>query len=297
MGHSPRRVRELAQNPEQAWSRDGDGGCIASCSPRQCRLSLGIEAKPILGMKDCSTESSGSCWCQSEAATRCTSARRLLVRISADAEKELDRERRSEYPPTSLPMQTRVGKDGEDLGEERPVQQLCDLTSEKVVRRRETAVRLGPCFSQKASLFDRPGNKQKHSKTERGSVDVRRRQSGPEVLPVHPGGPFWAKKDEGAWTLPKGGPAEREDLLDAAQHEFSEETRFEAHGPFHELGTIIQAGGKKVSAWAFEGDCDPAALNSNFCRIEWPPRSNRAIQIPEVDRGGLSRYPKRGNAS
>ncbi len=107
----------------------------------------------------------------------------------------------------------------------------------------------------------------------------------PEVFLVHPGGPFWAKKDEGAWTIPKGEPAEGEELFHAAQREFSEETGFDAHGPFHDLGTIMQAGGKMVAAWCFEGNCDPAALKSNLCEIEWPPRSKRTIQIPEVDRG------------
>ena len=108
---------------------------------------------------------------------------------------------------------------------------------------------------------------------------------GLEVLLVHPGGPFWAKKNEGAWTIPKGEPEQDEGLLDAAQREFSEETGFQAHAPFQDLGTITQAGGKKVSAWAFEGDCDPAELKSNLCEIEWPPRSKLTIQIPEVDRG------------
>ena len=125
-----------------------------------------------------------------------------------------------------------------------------------------------------------------------GLLMFRRTDTGPEVLLVHPGGPFWAKKDEGAWTVPKGEPAEEEDLLHAAQREFSEETGFETHGPFLDLGSITQAGGKKVRAWAFEGDCDPAALKSNLCDIEWPPRSKQTIQIPEVDRGGWFPLPE-----
>ena len=125
-----------------------------------------------------------------------------------------------------------------------------------------------------------------------GLLMFRRTDRGPEVLRVHPGGLFWAKKDEGAWTIPKGEPAEREELLHAAQREFSEETGFEAHGPFHDLGPITQAGRKKVAAWAFEGDCDPAALKSNLCEIEWPPRSKRTIQIQEVDRGAWFSFPE-----
>jgi predicted NUDIX family NTP pyrophosphohydrolase len=107
-----------------------------------------------------------------------------------------------------------------------------------------------------------------------------------EVFLVHPGGPFWAKKDYGAWSIPKGEYAEGEDALKAAQREFHEETGFTAEGPFLELGAIKQAGGKAVTAWAFEGDCDPQRMRSNLCQIEWPPGSKHRIEIPEVDRGG-----------
>ncbi len=106
-----------------------------------------------------------------------------------------------------------------------------------------------------------------------------------EVFLVHPGGPFWVKKDLGAWTIPKGGYKEDEPALDAARREFKEETGFTAHGDFVELGAVQQAGGKLVSAWGFAGDCNPAELTSNSCKVEWPPRSGRMIQIPEVDRG------------
>ena len=106
-----------------------------------------------------------------------------------------------------------------------------------------------------------------------------------EVFLVHPGGPYWAKKDKGAWSVPKGEYAEGENPLEAAKREFQEETGFAAPGPFSELGTIKQASGKIVIAWAFEGDCDPAMLTSNLCQVEWPPRSSRMIEIPEVDRG------------
>ena len=106
-----------------------------------------------------------------------------------------------------------------------------------------------------------------------------------EVFLVHPGGPFWKNKDIGAWSIPKGEYAEGEAPLDAAKREFLEETGFTAEGDFVELGQVRQAGGKLVSAWAVEGDLDPATLVSNVCLIEWPPRSGRKMEIPEVDRG------------
>lgn len=114
----------------------------------------------------------------------------------------------------------------------------------------------------------------------------RRVADGLEVFLVHPGGPFFANKDLGFWSIPKGEYRPDENPLDAAQREFTEETGFAVAGPFVELGTIRQASGKLVTAWAVEGDCDPSALKSNWCEIEWPPRSGRRIEIPEVDRGG-----------
>jgi predicted NUDIX family NTP pyrophosphohydrolase len=119
-----------------------------------------------------------------------------------------------------------------------------------------------------------------------GLLMYRRRGSGFEVFLVHPGGPFWAKKDLGAWSISKGEYLDGEPPLEAAKREFLEETSFIAQGNFLELGTVQQAGGKLVSAWAFEGDCDPSKLISNRCQVEWPPRSGRMIDIPEVDRGG-----------
>ena len=107
-----------------------------------------------------------------------------------------------------------------------------------------------------------------------------------EVFLVHPGGPFWAKKDAGAWTVPKGEYSVEEEPLEAARREFAEETGFGSAGPFAELGELKQAGGKVVSVWAFEGDCDPAALTSSTFEMEWPPRSGKRVQMPEVDRGG-----------
>lgn len=106
-----------------------------------------------------------------------------------------------------------------------------------------------------------------------------------EVFLVHPGGPFWAKKDLGAWTIPKGEYADDEEPLAAAVREFREETGFIAEGDFLPLGTIRQAGGKLVSVWAFEGDCDPDTLVSMPFEMEWPPRSGRLSSFPEVDRG------------
>ena len=106
-----------------------------------------------------------------------------------------------------------------------------------------------------------------------------------EVFLVHPGGPHFAKKDFGAWTIPKGEYLEDEPALEAAKREFQEETGFPVSKPFLDLGSITQKGGKIVTAWAFEGDCDPAKMISNLCEVEWPPRSGLMIEIPEADRG------------
>jgi predicted NUDIX family NTP pyrophosphohydrolase len=118
-----------------------------------------------------------------------------------------------------------------------------------------------------------------------GLLLFRRRKGTLEVFLVHPGGPFWTKKDLGAWSIPKGEYAEGELPLEAAKREFREETGFPVDGDPVELGTVKQAGGKLVSVWAVEGDCDPAKLVSNTCLIDWPPRSGRKMEIPEVDRG------------
>ena len=106
-----------------------------------------------------------------------------------------------------------------------------------------------------------------------------------EVFLVHPGGPLWSKKDSGAWTIPKGEYGEDEEPLDAAVREFNEETGFSSSGPMHPLGQVRQKNGKLVTAWAFAGDCDPSALRSNTFTLEWPPRSGRRQEFPEVDRG------------
>ncbi len=119
-----------------------------------------------------------------------------------------------------------------------------------------------------------------------GLLMYRRLQDGIEVFLVHPGGPYWAKKDQGAWTIPKGEYGDDdEDPFAAAKREFLEETGFKADGEFLSLGEVRQKGGKHVTAWAFLGDCDPARLRSNTCEIEWPPKSGRRLQIPEIDRG------------
>jgi predicted NUDIX family NTP pyrophosphohydrolase len=108
---------------------------------------------------------------------------------------------------------------------------------------------------------------------------------GLEVLLVHPGGPFWARKDLGSWSIPKGEYTDGEDPLAAAVREFAEETGITlAPSAFVPLGEVKQRGGKIVTAWAVEGDVDPATLTSNTFELEWPPRSGRTQQFPEVDR-------------
>jgi predicted NUDIX family NTP pyrophosphohydrolase len=111
-----------------------------------------------------------------------------------------------------------------------------------------------------------------------------RKRDGIEVLLVHPGGPFWAKKDEGAWSIPKGELGEGEDPLAAARREFEEELGAAVSGEFLSLGSIKQPGGKRVHAWAVLGEFDPALVKSNTCRMEWPPKSGREAEFPEVDR-------------
>jgi predicted NUDIX family NTP pyrophosphohydrolase len=119
-----------------------------------------------------------------------------------------------------------------------------------------------------------------------GLLMFRRRQAEPEVLLVHPGGPFWAKKDDGAWSIPKGLCEADEEPLAAAKREFEEETGLAPAGVFIALGAFRQPGGKIVVAWAFEGDFDLAAFRSNLFAMEWPPKSGRMAQFPEADRAG-----------
>ncbi|MCL4501871.1 MAG: NUDIX domain-containing protein [Deltaproteobacteria bacterium] len=107
-----------------------------------------------------------------------------------------------------------------------------------------------------------------------------------EVFLVHPGGPFWAKKDLGAWSIPKGEYNPDEDALAAAKREFAEETGCVFQGDILPLPSLKQPSGKIIAAWAFEGDCDPKTLRSNTFSLEWPPRSGRQQEFPEVDRAG-----------
>jgi predicted NUDIX family NTP pyrophosphohydrolase len=113
----------------------------------------------------------------------------------------------------------------------------------------------------------------------------KRSKVGIEVFLVHPGGPFWAKKDLGAWSIPKGEFGDDEDSLAAAKREFLEEVGQRVDGAFIALTAVKQRGGKVVHAWAVEGEVDAAALNSNLFEMEWPPRSGRSARFPEVDRG------------
>lgn len=115
----------------------------------------------------------------------------------------------------------------------------------------------------------------------------RRGSAGLEVFLVHPGGPFWARKDAAAWSIPKGEYlVESEDALEAARREFQEETGIVPEGRFVALGAIKQPGGKVVTAWACEGDADPEAIRSNTFTLEWPPKSGKQREFPEVDRAG-----------
>ena len=105
-----------------------------------------------------------------------------------------------------------------------------------------------------------------------------------QVLLAHPGGPLFKNKDEGAWTIPKGEVEAGEDLFEAAKREFEEETGINPTGPFTALTPVMQKGGKVVHAWAFQCDCDPSDIVSNTFTMEWPPRSGRQMEFPEIDR-------------
>lgn len=122
------------------------------------------------------------------------------------------------------------------------------------------------------------------AKNSAGLLMFRRRGGIVELLLAHPGGPFWAKKDLGAWSIPKGEFDPPEDPLEAAKREFEEETGLTANGQFIPLTPLKQPGGKLVHIWAFEGDCDVSAIISNTFSIEWPPRSGRQQSFPEIDR-------------
>jgi predicted NUDIX family NTP pyrophosphohydrolase len=112
------------------------------------------------------------------------------------------------------------------------------------------------------------------------------------VLLAHPGGPFWSRKDFGAWTIPKGEIAEDEEPFDAARREFTEETGLVASGPGLALTPLRQPSSKTIFAWAVEGDCDAAALRSNLFTLEWPPRSGKNEEFPEIDRAAWFTIPE-----
>jgi predicted NUDIX family NTP pyrophosphohydrolase len=124
-----------------------------------------------------------------------------------------------------------------------------------------------------------------------GLLMYRKSGSGLEVFLVHPGGPFWARKDNGAWSIPKGIIAEGEDKLEAAKREFAEETSISPSEPYIYLGEVRQKSGKGVYAWAFEQNADPPQIKSNTFTIEWPPRSGRMNEFPEIDQGKFFTLP------
>jgi predicted NUDIX family NTP pyrophosphohydrolase len=126
-----------------------------------------------------------------------------------------------------------------------------------------------------------------------GLLMYRVREGFIQVFLAHPGGPLYQNKDEGYWTIPKGEPPEKEPLIDTAVREFEEETGIIPHGPFIELGSIRQKGGKVVYGWAFEGDHDPMQpIRSNTFEMQWPPRSGRVQRFPEVDRAQFFSLPE-----
>ena len=124
-----------------------------------------------------------------------------------------------------------------------------------------------------------------------GLLMYRRRDRHVEVLLIHPGGPFWARRDEGAWCIPKGEFTD-EEPLEAARREFQEETGYPVSGDFHPLAPIKQAGGKTVYAWAVAGDCDAEAIRGNSFTMEWPPRSGQWRSYPEADRAAWFSLPQ-----
>jgi predicted NUDIX family NTP pyrophosphohydrolase len=134
------------------------------------------------------------------------------------------------------------------------------------------------------------------AKQSAGILVYRRAATTIEVLLVHPGGPFWAKKDKGAWSVPKGEVEEGEDLLEAAKREFEEETgQSVPDGELIELGSF-KRNSKQITAWAVEGNIDAAQVKSNTLSIEWPPKSGKQLEIPEVDRAAwvtLERAPEK----
>jgi predicted NUDIX family NTP pyrophosphohydrolase len=129
------------------------------------------------------------------------------------------------------------------------------------------------------------------AKQSAGLLVYRHRAGALEIFLVHPGGPFWAKKDAGAWSIPKGEFGGDEEKLAAARREFHEETGLALDGVFVELAPVRQSGGKQVFAWAIEHDLDAAAVRSNNFSMEWPPRSGRMQEFPEIDRAAWFDLP------
>lgn len=129
------------------------------------------------------------------------------------------------------------------------------------------------------------------NKQSAGIVAYRMRSKVPELFLVHPGGPFWARKDDGAWSIPKGEFAEGEEKLQAARREFAEKTGLALEGTFAELAPVKQPGGKVIHSWAIEQELDASLVRSNLFSMEWPPRSGRQQEFPEVDRAGWFAWP------
>jgi predicted NUDIX family NTP pyrophosphohydrolase len=125
-----------------------------------------------------------------------------------------------------------------------------------------------------------------------GILLYRFQKDGVEVFLVHPGGPFWVNKDLGSWSVPKGEYNDDEDALKAAQREFQEETGLSIQGNFIELGEVRQPSGKRVRVWALENDQEVENIRSNTFQLEWPPKSGKIQEFPEVDRGGWFSIPE-----
>jgi len=125
-----------------------------------------------------------------------------------------------------------------------------------------------------------------------GILLFRRIDRGIQFFLVHPGGPFFVRKDAGAWTIPKGEIIPPENPLDTAIREFEEETGLRLAGPFIPLDAIVQKGGKQVFCWAMEGDLDPEKVVSNTFELEWPPRSGKRVSFPEIDKSGWFTLPE-----
>ncbi len=131
------------------------------------------------------------------------------------------------------------------------------------------------------------------TKVTAGLLMCRKEQQELQFFLVHPGGPFYAKKNDGVWSIPKGLPEKDEELLETAQREFFEETGIQPLPPFHPLGTAKLKSGKVIHAWCFEGEWDPVqGIVSNVFKIEWPPASGKSMEIPEVDRAEWMPYHK-----